>query len=171
MGIADRSRRSIRQPGVVPMALASSMAAVYGCVPETDQIPPAALCVVHRAADRARHLACPADSCGSPVSARLVLVTGLYGATGRQSALIGTLFAAWAFVLLPVIELIRPSTRDTPEPIRWVVAGIGSVGSIAVARTGALEPTAAPAIVAVALAVVATTGLSVAIIEAWSRLR
>jgi hypothetical protein len=165
-----RLRTSIRQPGVVGMALASSMAAVYGCVPETDQIPPVALAVgIVLLIELVTWRALPASWFAGAGS--LVLVAGLYGATGRQSALIGALFAAWAFVILPFVELIRPSVRDAPEPIRWIVAGIGSIGAIVVARTGALEPSAAPAVAAAAIAVVVTTAVSVSIALAWSRLR
>lgn len=162
-------RRSIRQPGVVPMALASSMAAVYGCVPETDQIPPIALCVVIVLVLELVTWR-PLPTSWFAGVATLILIGGLYGATGRQSALIGALFAAWALVFLPMVERIRPRVLGAPEPVRWFIAGVGSIGSIAVARTGALQHTADPAILAVAITVVATTTISIAVIEVWSHL-
>lgn len=162
-------RQSIRQPGVVPMALASSMAAVYGCVPETDQIPPIALCVVIVLLIELISWR-PLPTSWFAGVATIMLIGGLYGATGRQSALIGALFAAWAFVLLPVVELIRPRVRGASEWVRWLIAGIGSIGSIVVARTGALQDTAQPAVYAVALTVVVTVAVSITIIEASSRL-
>lgn len=162
-------RQSIRQPGVVPMALASSMAAVYGCVPETDQIPPIALCVaivllIELITWR------PLPTSWFAGVATIMLIGGLYGATGRQSALIGALFAAWTLVFLPIVELIQPRVRGASETVRWFIAGIGSIGSIVVARTGALQDTARPAIYAVALTMVVTITVSIIIIEAWSRL-
>jgi hypothetical protein len=72
----------------------------------------------------------------------LVMWSGLFGATGRESALVGALFAAWPLVLV---------LAGVGSPV--VAAGVGSVAAVAVARTGALQPTVRPALVAVAVAV------------------
>ena len=151
------------------MALASSMAAVYGCVPETDQIPPIALCVVSVLVIELVTWR-PLPVAWFAAVGALILRTGLYGATGRLSALAGTLFAAWALVFLPIVERVRPRVNAAPEPLRWVIAGIGSIGSIVVARTGALQQTGQPAVVAIVLTIAATFAVSIMLVEAWSHL-
>ena len=75
----------------------------------------------------------------------LVMWSGLFGATGRESALVGALFAAWPLVLV---------LTGVGSPV--VAAGLGSVAAVAVARTGALQPTVRPALSAVAVAVFVT---------------
>jgi hypothetical protein len=46
--------------------------------------------------------------------------------------------------------------------VRWIIGLIGGVAAVAVARTGALEPTIGPALVAVAIAL--PTSLAVALV-------
>jgi hypothetical protein len=88
-----------------------------------------------------------------------VLWSGLYGATGRESAIVGALFAFWPLVLV-VLVCHRPG-RPQPRPVvRWAVGLIGGIAAVAVARTGALEPTIGPALVAVAIALPASLAVA-----------
>lgn len=142
------AQRLLPTPGMLPFVIFTSLVAVYGCVPETDQIPPvaalaAALVVVEVVLRRRVRLSWHAGV------AALVLWAGVYGATGRQSALVGALFAWWPVLLVPLVaDLVRRVERAR-ELVRWVIAGLGSIAAVLVARTGALEPTVGPAVVAV----------------------
>ena len=99
-------------PGVAPLTLVAALGAIYLCVPETDQIPVAAIVpvvvvVLELVGRRQVGLEWYA------VAAASVLWAGMFGAAGRQSALIGALFAWWAVVLLPLVNGLRrlPSGR------------------------------------------------------------
>lgn len=133
-------------PGTVTLALLGAAAASYACVPETDQFPTAVVPVVvtglvelagRRHAARLWHCAV----------ALLVLWAGVYGATGRPSALVGTLFAWWP--LAAAALFVRPRAP------RWAGPAIVVIGALAaglVARTGGVADTVTPALVAVAVA-------------------
>ncbi len=85
------------------------------------------------------------------VAIGIVLWSGLYGATGRESAIVGALFAFWPLVL--VVVVCHWPGRPQPVPVtRWIIGLIGGVAAVAVARTGALQPTIGPALLAVAIA-------------------
>ena len=57
----------------------------------------------------------------------------------------------WPLVLV-VLVCYLPG-RSQPRPVvRWIIGLTGGVAAVAVARTGALEPTIGPALVAVAIA-------------------
>jgi hypothetical protein len=133
-------RRRLPAPGAVPALIGVMQFAIYACVPETDQIPRVALIVVALGAIElgSRHVV-PWWVHG--VVAAVVLWSGIFGATGRESALIGALFACWPIVLVALV----PGNA-------LVAAAVGSIAAVAVARTGALEPTPGPAVVAVAIA-------------------
>ncbi len=141
----------MRTPGVSPLGLTAATVAIYGCVPETTHLPAFGLMTIGLAAVEVvtRQRCAPVVF---SVAAALVLWSGLYGATGRDSAVVGTLFAFWPFAIVPIVVALTPRQRPLPEPLRWVVACIGACASVAVARTGALEPTVGPALVAVAVA-------------------
>jgi hypothetical protein len=163
-------------PSLVPWLVMCACAATYACVPETDQIPQVALVA---AAALVVHLI--TNAIGRPVHwllhvvvAAWVLWAGIFGATGRQSALIGALYSWWPFVLLlvvahrlpPTLGLWRrldPAARRTTRRAAltwWEVAAVAAVATAAVARTGALEPTVRPAVVAVVIATVASVLLT-----------
>ncbi len=132
-------RNSIRTPGVLPFAVVCSAAAVYGCVPETGQMREigwtVALVVVLEVV-----LWAPLALVWHAGSAALVLWGGLYGATGRPSALIGALFAMTPVPLLAFWLRLRPRFAGRGEPYRWTVLAVGSVAVVAMARTGGIEP-------------------------------
>ena len=135
-------------PGELPVLLGYAAVAIYGCVPETDQMPAigwmvAGLFVIERVT-RA-----PSSLVAQALAAGLVLWSGLYGATGRGSALVGAWFAFWPLVLVVASAWVF-GLRSSRA--RWAIGAIGAVAAVAVARTGAIEPTTAPALVAVAIA-------------------
>jgi hypothetical protein len=141
------SRRVEFAPGEFPALLGLTALAIYACVPETDQMPTigwmiAGLFMVEFAT-RA-----PSAPAVNLLAAGIVLWSGLYGATGRGSAIVGTWFAFWPVVLVIGSVLLA---RSRP-PQRWVIGLVGALAAIAVARTGAIEPTTAPAVIAVVIA-------------------
>lgn len=144
------AQRLMPRPGVLTLAIGAVAVATYACVPETDQLTPVGICVagvavVELASWRSLPIVWHASLAG------LVLWAGIYGATGRQSALVGALFAWWPVLIVPVVALVVPRLGRGHEPVRWLVALIGAGAAVTVARTGALEPTIDPALVAVAV--------------------
>lgn len=131
-------------PGAVPALIGVMQFAIYCCVPETDQIPQVVFAVVVLLALEVAALR-PMPWWLVLAVVGLVMWSGLFGATGRESALVGALFAAWPLVL--VLTGVGSSV---------VAAGLGSVAAVAVARTGALQPTVRPALSAVAVAAFVT---------------
>ncbi len=147
-------------PGEVPALLGLSAIAIYGCVPETDQmfgigVMLASLFLIELVARR------PSAPIVHLVAAGIVLWSGLYGATGRDSAIVGALFAFWPLVLV-VIVCHWPGRAEPRPTTRWIIELIGGIAAVAVARTGALEPTIGPALLAVAIAL--PTSLAVALL-------
>ena len=154
--------------GEVPALLGLSAIAIYGCVPETSNQMPAigvmlaSLFLIELVARRASPLLVQA------VAAGIVLWSGLYGATGRDSAIVGALFAFWPPVL--VVTICQLSRRAQPRPfIRWTVGLIGGIAAVAVARTGALEPTIGPALIAVAIALPASLAVALGVVSISQR--
>lgn len=163
-------RQSVACPGMVPSALGCAAVAIYGCVPETDQMPGvgwavAAVVIVEVA--RQQQLPVVWHSC---VGA-LVLWSGLYGATGRPSALIGALFACLPIPLLGCWIILYPRLGRVHEAWRWVILGLGCLSAVAMARTGGISPTTLPsvrwALVWSGLLVVATGGVAAFAVSAW----
>jgi uncharacterized membrane protein (UPF0136 family) len=134
-------QRRLVLPGAVPALIGVMQFAIYCCVPETDQIPQVVFAVVVLLAMELGAARPLPWWLVVPVFG-LVQWSGVFGATGRSSAIVGALFAAWPLVLV-LARLGSPS----------VAASIGSIAAIAVARTGALRPTVGSALIAVALAV------------------
>ena len=135
----DDVRDSIGTPGVLPLAVVAAAAATYGCVPETDQMTEigitAALVVVVELVIRR-----PLPSVWHGATSALVLWAGLYGATGRQSALLGALFACTIIPLLGVVLAIAPHFAHVTEAWRWIVLACGAISASAMARTGGIAP-------------------------------
>lgn len=163
-------RELLPRPGDVPLVVGVVLGAIYLCVPETDQIPLVAAAVVTvvliEAIARWRF---PLVVIGA--LAAWVMWAGVFGATGRQSALIGTLVAWWPVAILPLVARLpfvaRPSLASTGNWTRGVVVGIGAVAAVVTARTGALAPTAGPAVWSAAAAV----SVSLAAAALWAVLR
>jgi hypothetical protein len=153
----------LHTPGFVPIALAGWLAAVYGCVPETDQIPPVAAGVAAalvfevvwgRSLPWLAHLGL----------ATLILWAGLFGASGQGRAVIGTWFGAWGLVLGPAMMFVVPRLRRAPLLLRWVVTGAGGVAALIVARTGALRPPVRGAVRSAMLWATVSASLALALI-------
>ena len=172
------------QPGAVPALVGGALFATYCCVPETDQIPQvAAVVVIAVVVEVGARRSLPWWVTSALYA--WVVWAGLFGATGRVSALVGALFAVWPFVLVPVACALVPAMWSGGDrslvgtlpmgrlrvgwmpvgrlPVPAVVAAVGCAATVAVARTGALEPVQRPAVVAVVVAVAATTVVAVVI--------
>jgi hypothetical protein len=142
-------RARFEHPGLVPGLLGGCLLAIYAAVPETDQIPRVAVAVAAVfAVELVRRR--PAPLPWHVAAVALVLWAGVFGATGRQSALLAALFAMSPLVLVAVY-LGRPSNHPA---LALVAAGIGVAAAVGVSRTGGIEPTAGPAVLAVAVGVV-----------------
>lgn len=146
-------------PGMTPIALLGWLAAIYGCVPETGQVRPVAAWLVAlfvveviwgRPAPWLAHLA----------AAMLVLWAGVFGATGQERAIVGALFGAWGLFIGPLAAVAVPPLRRAPLLARWVICGIGGVGALIVARTGALRPAVGGAIRSAAVWATVTTAVA-----------
>lgn len=150
-------------PGEVPALLAMAWLATYACVPETDHLPDIAVAIVGvfvievatRTPSGIVHLG----------TAFVLVVAGWYGATGRGSAQVGALFALWPLALTGIVFATFVHRRHRPLAVEWrfVVGAIGGVAALAVARTGAIQPTTGPAIVAVAVATPASLAAALAV--------
>jgi len=133
--------------GEYPFLLGLAAIAIYGCVPETDQMPTIGVLVAGliliEVATRA------SSALAVCVAATLVVLwSGLYGATGRGSALVGASFAFWPILLVLAFGAAVGPLRLN---VRLAVGLIGGVAAAVVARTGGIEPTTGPALVAVAV--------------------
>ena len=144
-------------PGEVPALLGLTAIAIYGCVPETDQMPAigvmlAALFVielitrtpsapvVHAVADRHRAVVGPLRGDRAGVGHRRRAVRVLAARARRDRVSVAGPPAAAASACDGAIGLI------------------GGIAAVAVARTGALEPTIGPALLAVAIAAAGVAG-------------
>lgn len=133
-------------PGEVPAYVAMSWLATYACVPETDHLADIAVAIAGVfVIEVALRWSSPLVHLGLLV---VLLGAGWFGATGRASAEVGAVFALWPVVLSALFAW----RKSLPTEWRFVVGAIGGVAAVAVARTGALEPTIGPALVAVAIA-------------------
>lgn len=161
------ARTLLPRPGAVPLTLVAWLAAVYGCVPETDQVVGVAMFVamvalVELVASEYLPFGWQLGIIGA------VLWAGLYGATGRQSALVGALFGAWPVVLGPLVALLS-RLRRASLGVRWAVAAMGTGAALVVARTGALATTIGPALRSVALW--GSASLAVSVLLGWGATR
>ena len=139
------------RPGWVPGVIAGVVAIEYLCVPETDQIPwtavvPLSMGVVELCRGRVLSFWWVYGA------AAVVFWAGIYGATGRESALVGALFAWWPLLAVPVVASARRRFAAAASGWFVVVVFVAAVAATVVARTGALQRTVEPALVAVAIA-------------------
>ena len=147
-------RSQVGIPGVVPAALLAVLLAMYLCVPETDQFVVAALIplallvfeLVRREVLGVEWYALAALS---------VAWAGMFGATGRQSALIGALFAWWP-VLLPSIVSFVTGVRSRNSAIGSMT--IGAVAAVLFARTGGISDSGVTAAVLVVVLAAVSAG-------------
>lgn len=162
-GALPLARRLLPRPGALSLTVLAWLAAVYGCVPETDHVIGVAMIVAGIAA--LEFVASEYLPFGWQLGIiGAVLWAGLYGATGRQSALVGALFGAWPVLLGPLVARLSPRRR-APLWARWAAAAIGTGAAFAVARTGALAPTIGPALRAVAFW--GSLSLTISVVLGW----
>lgn len=141
-GLVD-VRAMLPTPGVAPLTIVAVLIAVFLCVPETNQLPIVALLPgVLVALEVVQRRQWPIE--WYVIAAAAVGWGGLFGATGRQSALVGALFAWWA-VLLPVYV---NAWRRFDSPWRaWAIAAVAATSVMIMARTGGIATTWAAVIV------------------------
>lgn len=153
-------RRLLPAPGVAPLTILAALLAIYLSVPETDQVPVVAVLPVGLVAAELvgrRQLGVEWYA----VAAAAVGWAGMFGASGRQSALVGALFAWWAVALLPLVAAIRPSLS---RPAGVVVALIAAIAVVVMARTGGIATVAVAAWLSAAL--IATASFAIALAAA-----
>jgi len=139
--------------------LAGAAVAVYGCVPETDQMREVGVVVVAGVAvEWLRRTPLPAPAVVAAWG--LVAWSVLYGATGRPSALVGGLFAL-------VAPLAAGLAARRGAAVALVIGGVWSVAAVVVARTGGIEPTLHPAVVAAVSAAVIAGAVSAVVWRRW----
>ena len=162
-GVEQRIRFA---PGDYPFLLVLAATAIYGCVPETDQMPTIGALIVGlfvvEVVTRERSAVVV-----SIVATLIVLWSGLYGATGRGSAVVGAWFAFWPILLVLAFGVAVGPVRPME---RLAIGLIGGSAAVAVARTGGIEPTVTPALIAVAVAApvsVVLAGGVVAVRRRW----
>lgn len=141
-------RALVRIPGLAPLTILAALVAAAACVPETDQMAVAALLpFVVLALELVQRRQVGIE--WYAVAAASVAWAAMFGATGRQSALAGALFAWWA-VLLPVaVHMVRP-IRSAVQA--WIIASLGAVAAVAMARTGGIADTWSAVIVSAVVA-------------------
>lgn len=132
-GLVD-VRALLPRPGVAPLTILAVLAAVALCVPETDQLPivallPVALVILEIIERRQLPIEWYA------VAATAVGWGAMFGATGRQSALVGALFAWWA-VLLP--GFVYSAWRVSSTRSALAIAGLAAAAAMVMARTGGI---------------------------------
>ncbi len=152
-------RRTLPVPGLAPLPVAAALIAIALCVPETGPVYLAAIVlggvVALEIATRRQ-----ADIVWYALAAGLVGWVGLWGATGRPSALVGALFAWWAVVLIPVVDQLV-GLRTTLGAT--LVSGVGLVAVVLVARTGGVADSGGPALAAAALVAAGSLAGAVAV--------
>lgn len=159
-GLLEPVGRVLPRAGSFPLLLVPVLAATYACVPETDQTRPLAAAL-------GASIVVEVIARGSlpwwwhGALAALVLWGGIYGATGRQSALVGALFAWWPVLLVGALALVAPRSGEVAA---WAVALVGSAAAVWMARTGGLEPTREPAVRAVVIGAAASLVLSLMLV-------
>lgn len=152
-------RRLLPVPGLAPSTIVAALVAVFLCVPETDQIPIAAfLPVVVVALEVVGRRQVGLE--WYAVAAASVLWAGMFGASGRQSALVGALFAWWAVALLPLVHTVRP-IRSTRAAI--AVATIGAVAALVLARSGGIATEGSTAWAATAVVALVSFVVAIAV--------
>lgn len=142
----------ITWPGWRWVMLGGAAAAVYACVPETDQMRDVAVVLAAGAvAEWVRGAPLPAPAYTAAWG--LVSWSALYGATGRPSAVIGGLFALVAPLAAGLLSR-RGDHAMVGTGLVWAVV------ALVVARTGGIAMSTAPAVAAAAVGGAVAGGVS-----------
>ena len=161
---APRAHEALPSWGAAWWVLLGSAAAVYGCVPETDQMREVAVVVVAGGVAEVlirRRLPTPA------LLAAMALVewSALYGATGQGRALVGGLFALTPLIAVAVVGHVAGHVAS--PPVRWLPsagAGVWVATALVVARTGGIATSLSPAVMAAAVGGSVAAALSAALV-------
>ena len=148
-------------PGLVPAALLATLAAIFLCVPETDQIPVAMIVpggVLAAELLQRRQLGIEWYA----IAEASVGWAGMFGATGRQSALAGALFAWWPIMLPMLVHLVRPIRSALDASL---VIAVGTAAALIVARTGGIADSSRVVVGSVLGAAAVSVGLAAVIIS------
>ncbi len=158
-------RARVRVPGVVPAGLLAVLLAAYLCVPETDQffvagLMPVSLLVCELV--RRRQFGVE----WYVVAAASVGWAAMFGTSGRQSALIGALFAWWP-ILLPWSIMRLTGVRSQTSMIASMM--IGAAAALAFARTGGLSDSTRNAVLVVVIGSLASAAGAWSVARAGAR--
>jgi len=143
-------------PGAIPSVLFVVLLAMYVCVPETDQfliaaIVPAGVLLAELIWRRQLGMEWYA------LAAASIAWAGTFGSAGRQSALLGAVFAWWPVMLPWGISRLRELAS---RRLTLTLVLIGSIASLAFARTGGLSDAGSSSALAVALLAIGSWAIS-----------
>jgi hypothetical protein len=146
--------------------LLGSAAAVYGCVPETDQMREVAVVVAAGGVvELLLHRPLPAAALAAAFG--LVEWSALYGATGQARALAGGLFALTPLVAVGAVACLLAGDQRTPRRwwLPWAVAATWVAAALTMARTGGIATSLPPAAWAAAVCGVAAASISAVLVR------
>ncbi len=163
------AHRQLTRPGAPAVLVSTWAAAIYGCVPETGPLPPALAMVFGLTAwELLGRTALPWQVHYAEVF--LIMSMGVFGTAGRPSALVGTLFGIWPLIVVAATSFRRVTQSGSmPRRIEGL-AVVGCIGSLVVARTGALAASGITQ-AALSIAVVIAATVTLASIHAVARAR
>jgi len=159
---APLAHRALPSWGAAWWVLLGSAAAVYACVPETDQMREVAVVVAAGGIAEAltrRRLPTPALL----AAMGFVEWSALYGATGQGRALVGGLFALTPLIAVAVVATVV-SKDDRGGLLLYLVAGVWVTTALVVARTGGIATSLTPAVMAAAIGGAVATAFSAALV-------
>lgn len=119
------------------MLVATWAGVIYSCIPETGRQPGLLAMVFGLAAwELLSRTTLPWPVHMAEIF--LLVSSGVFGTAGWPAALLGALFGVWPFLLVTAVSRLgQPSAAVSPARME-VIAAIGCVGGVVVARTGAL---------------------------------
>lgn len=145
--------------------LLGSVAAVYGCVPETDHLREVAVVV---ALGGAVEVLCSRQLPAPALVAAFALVewSALFGATGQARAIAAGLFALSPLVAVAVVAALAPGRGRPPAAwLPWAVGTTWVLAALVVARTGGIATSLPPSTRAVLAGTVAAALVSAALVR------
>jgi hypothetical protein len=137
---APRAHERLADFGAAWWMSLASVAAVYGCAPETGQMREVAIVVAAGgAAEFVLRRRLP--TAALVAAAAFVEWSALFGAAGQGRALVGGLFALVPLVAVAIVPA-GPRWRSLAVALVWMVAAVG------MARTGGIATSLTPAVLA-----------------------
>ena len=159
---APVAHRELRLWGAAWWVLLGSTAAVYACVPETDQMREVAVVVA------AGGIAEVLTRRRLPTPALLAAIgfvewSALYGATGQGRAIVGGLFALTPLIAVAVAATVV-SRDEGAGVLPYAVATVWLATALVVARTGGIATSLTPAVVSALAGTVVAAAVSAALV-------